>query len=449
METTVRDYRLNLDLIQWHEGMPLTPQHFQLNDMRVQQALRLQNVYSNAYQWGIIKLSIDQIALQDGIFRVNELFCILRDGSFVSYRPQSTVPLLEIDLTQTAAVDRAYIYIAVPKLVQNEPSISGNYPRYLSQPGDMVLDENGNVVEPVRIPRLATNIYIVSDTQPSDRFESLPIAEIEMRSGRFELSDYVPPCLALSKDSRAYVLLEEVVSSFRSCIEYASSRYSAFEDSLANEELKNILSVLIGCSISLESCLGLSLELKPVETYQAFIEIASRISVLRLRQDVFVPKFAKYDHYSILSTFEAVAMYIKDTVEGLFNRMQVKQFQKKGAYFGMHIPLSWKRKSCLLGLQWNGKIDPLAARDWMRNAIISTEGHVRRAIEGRLVGADRQFADHHDFENLQLPKDNFLLEVSLSSPFVDLGEVLYVFNPSDTESSRPDRVFLYVRGEDL
>ena len=54
------------DRIQWHEGMLLSPQHFQQEAARVDALVAWHTLASSPYSWGIRKLELDQSLLVAG-----------------------------------------------------------------------------------------------------------------------------------------------------------------------------------------------------------------------------------------------------------------------------------------------------------------------------------------------------------------------------------------------
>ena len=69
-----------LDAIDWHEGMLLMPQHFQVSSSRSEELAVFHGHASNPYSYGVSHIMIDKASMQDGTFRVEELEAILPDG---------------------------------------------------------------------------------------------------------------------------------------------------------------------------------------------------------------------------------------------------------------------------------------------------------------------------------------------------------------------------------
>ena len=85
--------------IQWHEGMLLSPQHLQQNDLRFEQILHHHMKLIAPYHWGVSHLKLDPIVLPDGLVRVLALQAVMPDGLVIDYEATSgeDVPL-EVDI---------------------------------------------------------------------------------------------------------------------------------------------------------------------------------------------------------------------------------------------------------------------------------------------------------------------------------------------------------------
>ena len=75
------------DRIQWHEGMLLSPQHFQLESARVDALIGWHTLTGAPYSWGVKRLKFDLSLLPSGMVRVLELEAILPDGTAVLLDP--------------------------------------------------------------------------------------------------------------------------------------------------------------------------------------------------------------------------------------------------------------------------------------------------------------------------------------------------------------------------
>ena len=79
------DARAIPEAVQWHEGMLLSPQHFQLAARRTEALSAYLLEAAAPFCWGVRRLQIDTALLLEAVFRVVELEAVLPDGLVVVY----------------------------------------------------------------------------------------------------------------------------------------------------------------------------------------------------------------------------------------------------------------------------------------------------------------------------------------------------------------------------
>src|SRR5690348_14008305 len=157
------DLRAIPEAVQWHEGMLLSPQHFQQATLRSDLLLHFHLAQAMPYRWGLLGLQIDPARLAMGTLRVLSLQAILPDGLAVSY-PEADQAPLELNLLPMAEQLRdapAKVYLAVPARRADIMSNAGDAPRFRSVEGEPVVDENTGD-NPMRLPRLRPNLMLLA-----------------------------------------------------------------------------------------------------------------------------------------------------------------------------------------------------------------------------------------------------------------------------------------------
>jgi len=105
------------DAIQWHEGLLLTPQHFQQLSSRHEALVQYGTSLSAPFCWGVRRFKHHAISLPAGKFRVLELEAVMPDGLVVVHGFASgRDDVLEIDLTKYAdqmSYRGALVHVAV------------------------------------------------------------------------------------------------------------------------------------------------------------------------------------------------------------------------------------------------------------------------------------------------------------------------------------------------
>ena len=72
------------ELIEWHEGMLLTPQHFQQLSTRGELLTQFLTTMTTPFGWGVIDLKIDEAALSGGTLGILNVEAILPDLAGIS-----------------------------------------------------------------------------------------------------------------------------------------------------------------------------------------------------------------------------------------------------------------------------------------------------------------------------------------------------------------------------
>ncbi len=131
------------DAVQWSEGMLLSPQHFQQNDIHAQAMLHQRFTGAVPYGWGLRHLRIDPVRLADGIVCVHECDAVMPDGLPLVYRATHAASSLAVDVKKHFEGDAksVRVYLAIPPRAGALDVPSTSIRRYDSLPGRPTLDE--------------------------------------------------------------------------------------------------------------------------------------------------------------------------------------------------------------------------------------------------------------------------------------------------------------------
>ena len=187
--------------IQWHEGLLLTPQHFQQLALR-QEAL-LQYVAGGVapFGWGARYFKIDQASLVGGTLRVIEVEAVMPDGLVVSLGSRRGEEL-RVDLTPHAErmKERAVaVHLAVAAR-EADSLTRGDLARYDSVEGDPVADESTGEGQ-LRIQRLRPRLTLLVGDAPPKKYVSFPLVKVAYKDESFALTDFIAPTLSVPRQS--------------------------------------------------------------------------------------------------------------------------------------------------------------------------------------------------------------------------------------------------------
>lgn len=186
------------DAVQWSEGMLLSPQHFQQNDIHAQALLHQRFTGAVPYGWGLRHLRIDPVRLADGIVCVHECDAVMPDGLPLVYRATHAASSLAVDVKKHFEGDAksVRVYLAIPPRAGALDVPSTSIRRYDSLPGRPTLDETlgmGDVV--VERQRVRMELYAGA---PPVGHPALPLLDVVRdASGTLVLGAYHGPMLRI------------------------------------------------------------------------------------------------------------------------------------------------------------------------------------------------------------------------------------------------------------
>ncbi len=200
------------DSLHWAEGMLLSAQHFQQNDVYWQEHLRYRLAMVNPNFWGVVKLELDMTKLKAGIVEIKKLECVMPDGTPVifpgSYAGKTLVKDVNAKLQLTPAGVR--VSLIFPARPSNSTQVNSALVRHELMPGIAATDEPilmGDAphdrLPPITgdepIDRLRPLIKLSTKSSFSPQYVVCPLFEIERRqdSKGIDFKDYHPPMLNL------------------------------------------------------------------------------------------------------------------------------------------------------------------------------------------------------------------------------------------------------------
>src|SRR5215471_3812883 len=188
--------------IHWHEGLLLTPQHFQQLTSRQEALVQYSAAAYSPLCWGLRWFKHQGSSLATGKLQVTELEAVMPDGLVVSHEAIGGRGALEVDLTKFKELmtDRPLpIYLAV--MADQGETANGNGDRYEQFNGGLVEDpvSHAKLREIFRLrPKLT--LVPVPDTLPV-KYIGFPIAKLRYTDS-FRLDDeFIPPLLTVPSSS--------------------------------------------------------------------------------------------------------------------------------------------------------------------------------------------------------------------------------------------------------
>jgi type VI secretion system protein ImpJ len=430
--------------IHWHEGMMLTPQHFQQMELRHHQHLAHQLQLLSNHHWGVHILHIDPIALTNGLIRILELEVVMPDGLIVNYRSDMTsVPQLELDIRHYkpgSAREAITIFLSMPERTGDRSPTTGDFPRFVSIEGDAIKDENiqDNVVS---IPRLFPRLILsVGDKAPA-LCQGFPILKITFDES-YSLAPFVPPCFYITHETVLWKQCAELAQRIREKASYLSDRLQTQIGTPLMAETEMLLRPLIAALPSLETTLN-GTATNPHVLFQKICDTAGHLATLRLSQ--LPPILSAYNHNDIQGSFAPVFDLMKHYLMSIEQSYTVIPFLQRERLFYLRLHKNYMTNTFLIGLRPPKGMTESQLEEWLMDAVICSDFAIEMVRNHRITGAKRTLVGAGDLSDLMPSRGMMVVEVMCDSEFINSDQNLNIFNPSDTDDRRPVEVVCYVQ----
>jgi len=444
----VTDIRAIPEAVQWHEGMLLSPQHFQQASLRSDLLLHFHLSQAAPFRWGVLALQTDQARLAMGTFRVLSLQAIMPDGLAVSY-PHDDMGALELDLQPMKDRLRdapARIYLAVPARRPDIVSGSGEAPRLRSVEGEETIDENTGD-NPLRLPRLRPNLTLLAGEKPSAKYTAMPIAEVSFANDAFQLTPFLPPLLAVALDGGLGQLCLKLAQSVRQKASFLADRAQGAAGAARQASLletRSAIQCLVGGLPAFEAALNTGLA-HPFTLFLLAAGIAGQVAPLG--SGMVPPIFERYDHDDVAGSFRPLLSFVDRVLEMISELHTAVAFALEGNVFRLRLEPAWLDEGELLvGVRGrSGTADPDIAQ-WMDEALIGDSEQISPMTEARIRGAARGRVIETESVDIVPTRGTLVYRIAADRNFMAANRTLEISNPRDGGGTRrPIEILLYVR----
>ncbi len=455
------DARSIPDAVQWHEGMLLSPQHFQQAERRSQALQGYMTAVASPYGWGVRRLRLNAAALMAGRLAVTELEAVMPDGLLVRHTQDSLADggELALDLRPLLADPSAPRVIAVHATVA-EPSPAalrtGEQQRFRQIEGSEVADENTGD-NPIRIPRLVPRVSLAWTSGPLDpppaRFISLPLVVLENDGARFSLADYEPPRFRLERDNLPHQRAVALAAALRAkAIDWDLRLNNAWADGQSSTVADSIatLRTIVRGLPRLEALLD-SEAAPPFEVYLALCDIVGHLAVASGR--LTLPALPPYAHADPLAAFRMVTKLAHDALETLRTPYTSVAFAHPApGRFELMIEPGYTQPrrnerdpfpALVLGARISPAQDGGLVRAWLNSAVIGTASRAETMRRNAVIGARREAVSGEPRLDLVAPPNMVLFRIAVDPAFIDEGDLLQISLFPSEDQAEPAELRLF------
>ncbi|GAB3438587.1 type VI secretion system baseplate subunit TssK [Insolitispirillum peregrinum] len=432
------------EAVQWHEGMLLTPQHFQQAFLRQDLLLQYHVAATAPYPWGVRRLQVDQAMLVGGIFRLSDLEAILPDGLLVSHPLDGQDLSLDLSPHEDAIRERPRtVYLAVP-VQRTTAAAKGELERYSSVDGGPVADMNTGEGE-VLIPRLRPRPRLILDDDVPPAYVAMPIARVTVREEALGLDDYMPPVLGVSPLSLLGMECQALARRLREKAAYLVDRVRAPTAATADHmisETRGIVAALVSDLPPFEALLGSGVA-HPFTLYVALCGVVGKLAMLS--PELMPPVLPAYDHHDLMATFGRALDFGRRMVDSVHETCMAVPFRMHEGSFSLPLRESWLSSRMVIGVRRRAGESDTDAIQWIEDAIIGAASQVQSIGARRIRGTERQVIDRDEALGVMPGRGQTLFALTYDPGFIQAGEPLVIINRADLRGHHaPAEVVLFV-----
>lgn len=433
------------DPVQWYEGMLLTPQHFQQAWLREEALIQYHVNRLSPFHFGVRTFAVDATRLVVGVFRVTALEAVMPDGMVVRH-PAENAGDLEINIGGLGDAMKdgpMTVHLVVP-VYRAGAAVRGQQARFEAVEGPPAVDENtGDNEQPVlrMRPRLGLQ---VGDDVPG-RYVSMPVARVIYRDEAFRLTEYVPPCFALGRDSPLVELGRHLARRLREKATFLAGRLRAPPGSMQATlvaDTRSAVQCLVAGLPSLEALLDTP-DIHPFALHMCFCAVAGHVATLG--PGLVPPVFDPYDHSDPRGSMQPVLSFVERMIDTVSDTYVVIRFAAETSGFRLKIEPAWIRDDGLVvGVRLAPGQTGTDAEAWVAESLIASGENMGVVRERRLRGAARRRIDHDDRLGVVPERGVLLFRIAMDPSYIEPSRVLEIDNPGDRQGvRRPAEIVLF------
>ncbi|RDS79923.1 hypothetical protein DWU98_15910 [Dyella monticola] len=459
MSATVENLPMLPEAVSWSEGMLLSPQHFQQNDIYWNALLRHQMSVLQPYYWGVLSLSVKREALGRKSVEIESLRCVMHDGLVIEYPGHFGSQELKVQINEDDfdAQGKAVVQLSVPIRGKGAASDIGDMQRYVTVTGSLETDENTGTDE-IPVERMCPKISLIKGKSVAACYCALPLLEVSGGSGGLRVTAYHPPMLRLSAcvfqgDASLRQMLKllsgELWRKYRELLgvridDRGEPRYDG-EFNLQILTARYLVMGLPRFDVMLQSDAS-----HPYELYVALSELVGFVAATPGAPQP--PSMKGYDHSDCMPQFQLAIDYVRAQLARMNADYQILEFEKVGASgFRCALPASTDTSSLLIELRPRAGQDAATLGRWLDNAHVASEELILLLVRRRFPGATVSPSSDATVAALNLKPGAFVYEITNGHIHPDDGVPRALISPGHTlmimgerDDNVPAAIYLYL-----
>jgi type VI secretion system protein ImpJ len=409
------------DAVMWSEGMLLSPQHFQQQDIHAQALLHQRLIGISPHAWGLRHLRLDSVRLAKGMIKITECDAVLPDGLPLVFRAVDDGRALNIDVDALCGIDGdpIRVFLAVPPRAGTLDVQNTSIRRYEPVAGRETLDETvgtGDVV----VDRQRVKLALYTEHNLPSRYPSLPLLAVRRNAtGLIELAPYHPPQLRIGASSfldekglqRQFVMLrDEMWDKLRQLVGGVAEKVPEAVPAFGSEALSHLHAAreIAACLPLIDTVLVDPLT-SPPQAWTAMAQIVGRMAAIG--GDPQPLAMDPYLHDDCQPQFQAALNFIQYKLGLIRTAWDSMAFIRIGDNaFSRALPENLEMPVLVELRLGEGQTAP-AMLDWLKHARIGSEELLPELRKRRLPGAEVAQLGSEEVARRGLRQDALIFEL--------------------------------------
>lgn len=420
-----------IERVEWHEGMLLSPQHFQLLDARVDQLMRWHRLHASPFAWGVWSCRFEPMSLALGRIQVLALEAVMSDGTVVHYDVADPLQApLELDLQRHAALlngDAVDVYLTLPgaHTLQISPADDNADAdadakvarrRFRSVAGPLVPDTVSGG-EAVAVPRRVPHLRLAAGDVPDARYDVMRIATLRRSADVVMLDDRLPPSLRLADQGSIMARLSDIAVRMRAKAVFLA-RQRAQPGLAARDGLR-----CLTLALPQVEAMRQTPDLHPHTLFGALAAIRGALALLL--EDTVPALLDRYDHDDPGKSVMPLIADIEQAMQAVSVRYRERTFTLRDGIYEAVLEEDLG-DSCLV-VAIGGTLQGLTA--WMANAVIGSKADLPTLRARRVLGLPREAIDDASTRIGGDSATRAVFRIDTRHAYLQAGTVLALYRP--------------------
>ncbi|TQV87261.1 type VI secretion system baseplate subunit TssK [Aliikangiella coralliicola] len=448
--------------VQWSEGMLLSPQHFQQQQIYLELRMCQQLQLGSSNYWGVTDLKVNAIDFSAEVLTIERIRGVMPDGLVINYTRSeegqtSEYKPLNLSLNLAEVIDKTpdntlTVYIAVPIRHAAAASSNADRKRFDSIPDLDVLDENTGD-NAISIERLRPKLELLTKAEAG--YVTMPVFKfVRSQSGKLIHDKYLPPLLRLEggqwpEEKSLHSRINDVVKTIRDkAEELAAKSGSDSPKEKDREKIQTLVSGLLPLEVQTQNRNN-----HPWDTYLSLTQLLANIS--GLGQQAVPAAVPKYNHNDLNKAFTNVLdriTAILDEIQWRFKSV-VLDINDDG-HFGTLLREKWDYQNSLyIELRAIPGRTTAQLIEWIKNCRITCgdeSSNSAKIHRGR--GASRKLVNSFKDINIRRHSDAVFIQIPISGQekYIQFGKMLWLKSAdAKTHDYAPAKIVLHIPDEQV